>query len=218
MVVKNKFLLGFVIGTVLFGAVSSVPVNAAQVWNNSNKNQNASQEREKPDSNQYFNAPNAGTGRIGKNPYYNEPQNNYPSYANRFKSEAVTMRKTETPKQYEYLSPTAIRNRNSDTSLALKREYKLNQKVLAFQKQAIAKNASDNARNVYEHQKRVAEYVKDREELKERQKIEKRRDYYALVGHKDPTDSAGGRVAKPKSDDNKYGLKKPKKLYNDPNL
>lgn len=216
MRVKSKFFLGFLIGAGLFCIASYMPVNAAQVWNNPNQNQ--TQDRERPRANQYFNAPNTGTGRIGTNPYINDLENNYPSYANRFKGEVTSLRREVTATQYQYLSPTAVRNRNSDTSLAKKREYKLNQRVVAFQKQSIAKNASDNARSVYEHQKRVAEYIKDREELKERKNAEKRRDYYALVGKQDPQNPSGGRYAAPKSQENRYGLKKPKRLYNDPNL
>ena len=122
-------------------------------------------------------------------------------------------------KQHKYMHPLAVQNRLTDTKIAIQRGRKTSKEIAGFNTRYKASNAEADARALFMHQKKVSRYIKDREQFREQQKIDKRKDYFALVGKKDPQQKSGNKnyVAR-SSKTNKYGLKRPKRLYNDPNL
>ena len=221
MFVNKRFFRGFAVGAALFVVCFNMPVDAAQIWNTPDSREYEPVERVKPSQNQYFNAPNNNTGRIEKKSYYNRPDSRYSSdYTGKFKSDIrdISKREQYESKQYAFMHPTAVKNRKEDTDLALKREYNRSQELVKFQKQGDIENENADTRAAFAHQKRVAEYINDREGIKEAQKREKKKAYYALVGAASGNGRGSARTASPKINQNKYGLKKPKKLFNDPNL
>ncbi len=190
----------------------SEPLSAAEIWNTNRVGGKKSE-------GSYYNKKNYG--KNGSSVIYNKRHKG----DNRFRLPIVSRsvrnykkmrisREIKASKLWKTMSPAAIRNRQADINLALQREYNLRIKLRNSMK--IAARIREKSRKYahIEHLKRVEEY-KERKRARERIEWEKKQrflDYgHDLIRKKK-------RVYKVRTYKNDgIGLKKPKRLFNDPN-
>ena len=203
------------------GVLISLPfvgVNAAQIWNKGASSDNNAGEKPR-----YYNVPKTVGPQGEGQTYYNKSAKQGKSL--NFDSGGLKVVKhypkavmgQQVPsKLWAYMAPAAKQAREDDIELALQRQYEIRQKNINAMKRRDAE-----AQELYLERERkyYSFYDEHRAELEQRKaefEEKKRKAYKAMLAN----EGKGGYTTKnvrPSERSTSTGLKKPKRLYNDPN-
>lgn len=130
----------------------------------------------------------------------------------------VRMSKQKKSKQWARMSSSSVRNRQNDLDIALQQEYTILKNVAKKMNVASKKQQEKRYQDYKRHQRDIAQYKLDY--AKSKVDEEKRRDRaYAKLSNKkgwSSRRSSKSSTRKPASGNRSTGLKKPKRLFNDP--
>ena len=110
------------------------------------------------------------------------------------------------------MAPSAVKNRQADIEFALQQEYNIRKKVAADMLQTLKLRAQQRAADERRHQDALARYAAEQTAIKQH-KLEKKQRALGLSAAGPAQKSAGTYKRKEKG----TGLKKPRRLFNDPN-
>ncbi len=211
---KHPFLCVFMVCALTMATAHPfVNLNAAEIWNSGTKN----------NSGKYYNNPK--TGQDGDGKYYNDTGKTYEgtykpgarkklNALHAFSGAKKSGRKES--KLWSLMSPSAIASRNADTDYALQKEYERAKRNDELMKKVYADNEEEYYKALLRHQDRVGENLRMKNKAKEDREKKKLRAFKQLSNgsfyRPSPKYTAG------EDNKNPMGLKKPKRLYNDPNL
>ncbi|PCI98583.1 MAG: hypothetical protein COB14_07640 [Alphaproteobacteria bacterium] len=189
--------------------------DAAELWNKKSSGKSAGKTyRNKPRStgtHSFFNRKGLSSRVENKTAKY-RGHSGYGFYTE------VRMSKQKKSRQWARMSSSSVRNRQNDLDLALQQEYTILKNVAKKMNIASKKQQESRYQDYKRHQKEVVQYKLDY--AKSKVDEEKRRDRaYAKLSNKkgwSSRRSSKSSTRKSASSKRSTGLKKPKRLFNDP--
>ncbi|MCK5374906.1 MAG: hypothetical protein KAJ40_06445 [Alphaproteobacteria bacterium] len=207
-----------------------IHLDAAELWNakkgaTSSPAYTGNKDKSKSGSNGYYNVPKASTA-ANRSQLYNtkDPSRNYNSNAGGLQTviqayNDVEMGMQKTSKQFQTMSKQAVANRQADINHALQMEYET-RKATAKHMIGVYKEAeASRIKGEKEHQLAIAAYKTEKED----KALERQRKKDIALGkittlRGSSSEKTGlSYTAKSSSSSQSLGLKKPARLFNDPN-
>ena len=128
----------------------------------------------------------------------------------------VTMPGQKPSKLWETMAPSAARNRQADIDFALQQEYNIRKKVSAEMIKALRIRAQQDAAQEKKYQAELAAYRAEQDAIKQK-KLEKKLQALGFLTSAARAYKSSGTYKRASRKDDSTGLKKPKRLFNDPN-
>ena len=212
--------------TCMFTFVTAQPymsLNAAEIWNKGNHGS----EKKKSGKPRYFNTP-----KHGERPKFDDGEKprlyNYKKTSKKDRKLAnagslkakvfgkkITMSGQKPSKLWSYMSPNAIKNRQADTDFALQQEYNIRKTTAQRMQASHIQSQKKLLKMMQKDQLRMARFYKEREEKEEARQQKKINAFAHLTRGKTKYNVPG--TYKSSMEKNSMGMKKPKRIFNDPN-